>query len=264
MVATDAGGGISSATSSITVEELPAVTVTTSPSSATDVNIPISFSAVVAGGVTPGTASWTFGDGGTGNGTTVDHTYASPGVYFATVHYTDGAGMEVANFTSVTVNPALSATLAVSLGPTSLALPSGSTVTTGTSVEFATAVSGGTHPFTIVWGFGDGSYGYGVEATHSYGSAGTYAVTLFIEDGAGAEWNATYHLTVTAASSSSVFGTNFYEGVILGLLVGAAAATVILFAATQRKSRPPSSPPSAYVPPEKTPEVDADQPWQET
>jgi DNA-binding beta-propeller fold protein YncE len=264
VTATDAGGGFSSATSTLTVVALPAVTVVTTPSNITDVNIPIAFFASVAGGTTPGTASWTFEDGSTGTGTSVSHAYTAPGVYFATVHYVDASGVNATNFATITVNPTLAATFTVATGPTSDAIPSGSTVTTGTSLQFTTSVTGGTAPLTIVWGFGDGSYGYGVQSTHTYGTAGTYTVTLFIEDGVGAEWNATYHIVVSSSSTSSTFGTNFDEGLLLGLLIGVAAATVILFAAARRKSRPPPSPPSAYVPPEPTPEAPAEQPWQES
>jgi DNA-binding beta-propeller fold protein YncE/PKD repeat protein len=257
----DAGGGVSSTTSSVSVVSLPVVSISASPSNVTDVNRSVGFSAAVSGGTTPGNASWTFGDGGTANGTVVDHAYSVSGVYFATVHYRDASGVNASQYTTVVVNPALAATLTVTN------TPAPAPFAVGTPIDFATVISGGTAPYTIVWGFHDGSYGYGVSSSHTYGAAGTYSVTLFIEDAVGAQWNSTYRLVVTSASSSSSFGTDFQEGLILGLLVGAVAAAVILFWAgrsTKRRSRP--SPPTAYVPPgpeDETGGAVPEPPWSE-
>jgi DNA-binding beta-propeller fold protein YncE len=264
VIARDAGGGVSSVTEHVTVQPLPTVVVAAAPSNVTDVGFPVTFTAVQAGGASPGTTYWTFGDGATANGTTVRHAYTTPGAYFATVHYTDAAGAQVSNFTTVTVNNALSATYKVATGPTSPTLASGSSVSTSTSLEFSTSISGGTAPFTIVWGFGDGSYGYGVESTHAFATAGSYNVTLFIEDAVGAEWNASYHLTVTSSSSSSSFGSNFDEGLVLGIILGAAIAAVILFVAARPRSKSPASPPTPFVPPAKAEPEPAGQPWQES
>jgi len=264
VITKDAGGGVSSATSQVTVEPLPTVAVAASPSNVTDVGIPVSFATLASGGVSPGTSYWTFGDGATANGTTVHHTYSTAGTYFATVHYTDAAGEPVSNYTTVTVNAALAATFQVATGPTSPALPTGTSVTAGTALDFTTSISGGTAPYTIVWGFGDGSYGYGVESSHAFANAGTYNVTLFIEDKVGAEWNATYHLTVTSSSNASTFGTSFDEALVLGILVGAAVAAVLLFAAGRSRSKPPSSPPTPYTPPVKETPPATEEPWQES
>jgi DNA-binding beta-propeller fold protein YncE len=264
LVVRDAGGGVTGLTLLATIQPLPTVLVTASPSNVTDVGRLMSFTVVPTGGVVPGTAYWTFGDGGTANGTTVDHTYTTAGTYFATVHYTDGTGSQTSNFTTVTVNPTLDASYKVAGGPASPSLPSGSSVSTGTSLDFTTSISGGTAPFTIVWGFGDGSYGYGVQTTHAFASPGSYNVTLFIEDSVGSEWNATYHLTVTPSSTSSSFGSNFDEGLILGLILGAAVAAVLLFIAARPRSKPPASPPTPFVPPAKVEPEPAEQPWQES
>jgi hypothetical protein len=264
VVARDAGGGVSSASAEVTVEPLPSVSVVATPSNITDVGMTLTFSAPWTGGVGTGTVSWSFGDGATANGTPVSHAYSAPGTYFATARYTDAAGASVTNYTTVSVHPALGATYEVATGPTSPPLPPGSSVTTGTSLEFTTEISGGTSPYTVVWGFGDNSYGYGDEATHTFATPGTYTVTLFIEDAVGAQWNTSYRLIVTAPSSSTTFGTDFDEGLVLGLLVGAAVAAVMLFVAGRSRSRPPPSPPTAFVPPATTTTTAEDKPWQET
>jgi hypothetical protein len=48
------------------------------------------------------------------------------------------------------------------------------------------------------WNFGDGTYGDGASATHTYAAAGTYTVTFAVTDDAGATGTATLEVTVTA------------------------------------------------------------------
>jgi DNA-binding beta-propeller fold protein YncE/PKD repeat protein len=253
----DSGGGVSSATSSITVVPRPSATVVATPSNVTDVNQSIGFNAAVSGGTTPGNASWSFGDGTSATGTSVEHRYSTSGVYFARFHYRDASGVNVSQFISVVVNPALSATLAVATTPANTA------VTTGTLLQFTTSISGGTEPYTVVWGFDDGSYGYGVSSQHAFATAGTYTVTLFVEDAVGASWNTTYRVVVAGPSAPSMFGADFDSGLLLGLLVGATIAAVILFLAARSKKRPPA-PPTAYVPPAEKENPASPHPWQES
>ncbi|MGA9840098.1 MAG: PKD domain-containing protein, partial [Thermoplasmata archaeon] len=139
---------------------------------------------------------------------------------------------------------------------------SGASATAGSPVSFSTAISGGTGPYSVVWAFDDGSYAYGLSPQHTYASAGTYTVTVVVQDAVGAEKNTTYALVVGSASSSSSFGSSFTSGIILGIVVGAAAAAVILFATTRPKRPQPVMPPSPYVPPGPAGSVDSP-PWNE-
>jgi PKD repeat protein len=61
--------------------------------------------------------------------------------------------------------------LPVTFTGTPLTSTVGQTVTFGASAE-------GTPPISFAWAFGDGMIGMGQVVTHSYGMAGTYAVTL--------------------------------------------------------------------------------------
>ena len=235
----DSGGGVSSSTTMVDVAPLPTAAVAASPTNVTDVNVAVGLNATVAGGTTPGNWTWTLGDGTIAYGADVRHAYATTGVYFARFVYTDASGHNATEYLSIQVNPKLSASL--------VAQPSSSGVNTGTTVQFTAAISGGTEPYTIVWGFDDGSFGSGVSVSHTYANAGSYAITLFIEDAVGAEWNTTYHLDVSSPSASLV-GPSLLAGLFLGIVVGAAAAAIVLFVAGRsRRHRPP--PPSPYVPP---------------
>ncbi len=48
---------------------------------------------------------------------------------------------------------------------------------------------------SFAWSFGDGSTGSGVTASHTYASAGTYAVVLTVTDNAGATGSSTANVT---------------------------------------------------------------------
>jgi DNA-binding beta-propeller fold protein YncE/PKD repeat protein len=244
---TDSGGGISSATAIVIVAPVPTVTVSASPSNVTDVNVPIALRAIVTNGTAPGNGSWTFGDGTTALGLSVQHAYSTAGIYFATYHYQNASGANLTSYVSVLVHPALSGTLTVTT------LPANSAVSTGTLLEFNTSIVGGTSPYTVTWAFDDGSYGSGISSQHSYGQPGTYVVTLVIADAVGAEWNTTYRVVVGGSTPSSL-GADFVTGLILGLLVGATAATLLLLLASRSKKQQPPSPPTAYVPPAPAPE----------
>jgi hypothetical protein len=50
------------------------------------------------------------------------------------------------------------------------------------TIEFSAAVLGGTEPYDIVWDFGDGTTGTGLNPTHTYQEEGTYTVSLTVTD----------------------------------------------------------------------------------
>lgn len=133
---------------------------------------------------------WTFGDGGTGLGSTVSHTYVG-GTYTATLKVTDSNGYTGTSSVQVT---------------TANTAPVPSFTATLNNLTVAVDASGSKDPdgsiASYAWDFGDGLQGVGQTATHTYASTGTYPVRLTVTDNLNTETSLTKSVTVTAANAS--------------------------------------------------------------
>ena len=141
--------------------------------------LPITFDA--SGSVDPdgtiATYAWDFGDGATGAGLSVTHTFTGGTDRTVTLTVTDNAGAQDVDTAFVEVNLPPTA----EAGPPKFGDPgeiisftaSGSTDSDGSIVTYA-------------WDFGDGTSGSGQSVTHQYGAPGAYTVTLTVTDDDGA------------------------------------------------------------------------------
>ena len=135
-------------------------------------NQPVTFSASVTGG-TPGyTFTWAFGDGKTGSGQKVTHTYTSGGSYTVTLTARDSAARVVTVSKVVPVASVIAADFTFS--PTAPAV--------GDVVTFRASATGGTPPYTYTWTFGDGGGGVGQVVNRTYSSPGSFTVILTLTD----------------------------------------------------------------------------------
>ena len=130
---------------------------------------------------------WDFGDGATGNGPAVQHSFA-PGSYIVTLTVRDDRDGVASASVSITVEapnaPPVAQFQFVREGPLTFSFDaSASSDTDGTLVSFA-------------WDLGDGTSGTGPTVQHTYASAGVYTVTLSVTDDRGA--------TATAAQSVGI------------------------------------------------------------
>jgi PKD repeat protein len=122
--------------------------------------------------------SWSFGDGASGTGAVVLHSYAQPGSYTATLTVRDNAGATGVDTAMITVANRV---------PTANAGPD-RTVVEDSPVTFD--ASGSTDPdgsiVSYSWAFGDGTNGTGVTPTKTYVAPGTYVATVTVTDNKGA------------------------------------------------------------------------------
>jgi len=114
---------------------------------------------------------WDFGDGTTGSGAKVNHTFVKPGSYNVRVVFSDGK--DSARLTqTVVVAPPVEARVR----------PLDSVVKVGRSVEFADKGSVG-KIVRYAWDFGDDGSAVGRVVRHQFAKAGTYRVVLTVSDG---------------------------------------------------------------------------------
>ncbi|MCH8247453.1 MAG: S8 family serine peptidase [Bacteroidetes bacterium] len=138
--------------------------------------------------------NWNFGDGNSGNGAIASHTYASDGTYTVTLTVTDDYGADDSASQDVSVTGGGG-------GETNSAPTASFTYScTDLSCNFdGTLSSDDVGIASYDWDFGDlSSAGSGVTVSHTYGSDGTYTVTLTVTDNDGADDNASQDVLVSS------------------------------------------------------------------
>ena len=142
----------------------------------------------------PLTFSWDFGDGASGAGATASHTYAAQGTFTVTLTVNDGHASDSATASATISPPANRPPLAVVGGPYS--------GTAGAGVSFDG--SGSSDPdgdaLGFAWDFGDGGSATGAKPGHTYAAAGTFTVTLTVNDGRGGTNSGTTTATIAPAA----------------------------------------------------------------
>ena len=123
---------------------------------------------------------WDFGDGETGSGAVVAHTYPSVGTYTAVVTASNNFNsMSAQSVVTITDVPVLGLS-ATNDGPTRLGQPT----------TFTANIVAGTN-VTYTWTFGDGAIGYGRVVSHTYLAGGTYTAIVTARNSAGTSTAAT-------------------------------------------------------------------------
>src|SRR2546426_59228 len=168
---------VNSQTITISAPPPPSTSFTFLPASPM-VNTPVTFTATTSGGTPPYSVTWKFGDGTSGTGTSVTHTFTSAQSFTMKETATDSSAptQTATSSQSLTVvaTPPLSATLQVS----------SSSPQVGQTVTFTASAAGGTPPYTYVIAFGDGATGTGIVTTHAYSIAGSYSAKVMVTDSA--------------------------------------------------------------------------------
>src|SRR5207249_5067117 len=141
---------------------------------------------------------WSFGDGATGSGVSVSHTYAA-GAYTARLTVTDNTGLTDSHSVTITASsPNTPPTAVVSATPTSGTAP--------LTVSFNGA--GSSDPDGSIasyqWNFGDGGTASGASVQHTYTTAGTFTATLTVTDNRGAQASKTVVISVQQSPANIV------------------------------------------------------------
>jgi PKD repeat protein len=135
---------------------------------------------------------WTFGDGTTGSGSTINHTYSGAQTVSVRLTVTDALGKTASITKAVTISGS----------PTSTPVANFTPSVNGYTVSFDGTKSSSTNGASIVawnWTFGDGGVGTGPTTSHTY-QGGSYAVTLTVTD----SYQKTAKSTVTVKTNNSV------------------------------------------------------------
>lgn len=124
--------------------------------------------------------AWDFGDGGMSSGETPDHTYTIAGTYTVNLEVEDEDGATDIASTTVEVSEANYPPSADAGGPYAGDV--------GIPVPFfggASDPNGAGDVVFFEWNFGDGNMATGINVYHTYELAGTYNVTLTVQDSQG-------------------------------------------------------------------------------
>jgi PKD repeat protein len=142
---------------------------------------------------------WDFGDGTTGTGSTISHTY-SQSVAYAALTVTDDTQMASTCSTSVELSVDNMPPVCDAGGPYAGSI--------GQAIQLDGTRSIGVPPHLLVlyeWDFGDGGTGNGPSPTHTYSQAGTFTITLTVTDdnAATSTCTSTAYVTTTAVEPTT-------------------------------------------------------------
>jgi PKD repeat protein len=206
VMATDSLGATAWQNLTLEVTKVPvtplAITATCTPTSGA-APLAIACTSSPSGGTGTYTSfAWKFGDGGTSPLQDPSHTYDVAATYTPQVTVTDSSSATASTSVTVTVSAAVTLTI-------KLSGPHGGQA--GQALAFVVNVTGGIPPYEGIFLWADGSGGTtvlptsaaSIHETHTFGAAGSYVLTVFINDSAGHSASPAQLLVVVQPAPSS-------------------------------------------------------------
>jgi PKD repeat protein len=199
------------------------------------------FTATAHGGRGPYNISWEFGDGARSmGGTTAAHTFTAAGLYQINVTVGDQVGQNLSSSVTVSVARAL----AVGLSANATSVPEFG------AVRLTATATGGTTPLRATWtGLPAGCSSSSGEFVYLCvpSEAGTFHITVWVNDSTGRGRVASTDLTVTPAaapSTNSAGGGGSLPWLLIGVIVGVVAVALAVTAWwwSRRPDRQPPAP----------------------
>jgi PKD repeat protein len=133
---------------------------------------------------------WVFGDSSSGSGVSASHAYGSAASFSVTLTVTDSGGLSSSVTHSVTTtSPPVNQPPVAAFTSSCTNLVCSFDASSSSDAEGAVA--------SYVWVFGDSASGSGVSASHTYGSAASFSVTLTVTDSGGLTSSVTQPVTTT-------------------------------------------------------------------
>ncbi|WP_433158958.1 ThuA domain-containing protein [Kribbella sp. CA-247076] len=209
----------------VTENQRPAVTATPSVTQGkAPLAVEFSAAAIDAEGDLPLSYAWSFGDGATATGASVNHTYTTAGTFAATVTVTDARGATGTAKTTITVDsPAL---------PTCLTGRSDGFDGTALDTERWSAVVRGNQELAVA----DGKLSVPLTATDIYGTGNSGTPNIVLQPLPSGPWQATTKVTLPARLAYQqagliVYGDddNYAKMVVQGRSTGAPSAADRIF-----------------------------------
>ena len=194
LVVTTSNGCKDSLSSTVTVNPKPAVSF-----SINNINQCLQNNNVVftnTSSVSSGTMTyqWQFGDGGTSTLQNPSHVYTVAGTYNVKLIVTSDKGCKDSVTHTTTINPKSAVAFTINTSTQCI---------TGNNFTFSNTSSISTGTLTYQWTFGDGTSAATTNASHTYTTAGSYAVKLVVTTNFGCKDSLTQSILVGARPSAS-------------------------------------------------------------
>ncbi|WP_230741167.1 PKD domain-containing protein [Methanooceanicella nereidis] len=167
------------------------------------------------------TYSWNFGDGKTGTGKTVKHTYNTSGTYYPSLTVTDNLGLSNSTSGQILVG----ATNQPPVATFSASAVSGSSPLTVTFDASDSVDNDGTIT-SYAWSFSDGGSATGKVVSHTFDGEGNYTAILTVTDNMGVYSTNETLIAVEGSGGAPGLGT---AAILIGALIILAILAVAIF-----------------------------------